>query len=285
MWIADGTFRVVPSLFFQLYTVHFEFLGNINPVAIYCLLMNKTRATYDRLIEQLKQLIPTAAPGVILVDFEQAAIQAFSAGFPQAQISACYFHLCQSVLRKVNDIGMKADYESNDELRGFVRCLAALSHVRPADVLPAFEALVNAAPPHERMNELLTYFEQTYVRGKRVRGRAEVYGQPLYPIETWNKFLTAGVGIARTTNAVEGWHFGLQSLLLCAHPTMWLFLEGLLRDCERTRAKYLQAVAGAVEPSQKRYRDLRQRVLRAVNGYGQSDVLTYLRAIAHLSYQ
>ena len=44
MWLADGTFKVVPSLFFQLYTIHFQFVHGINPAALYCLLKNKTRS-------------------------------------------------------------------------------------------------------------------------------------------------------------------------------------------------------------------------------------------------
>jgi len=37
LWLADGTFKVVPSIFFQLYTIHFELVPGNNPVAVYCL--------------------------------------------------------------------------------------------------------------------------------------------------------------------------------------------------------------------------------------------------------
>src|ERR1044072_7167115 len=57
MWLADGTFKVVPSLFFQLYTIHFQFVHGINPAALYCLLKNKTHSTYDRLLDQVLLLI------------------------------------------------------------------------------------------------------------------------------------------------------------------------------------------------------------------------------------
>ena len=43
--LADGTFKTVPDIFFQLYTIHFQFVNVINPAALYCLLPNKTRAT------------------------------------------------------------------------------------------------------------------------------------------------------------------------------------------------------------------------------------------------
>jgi hypothetical protein len=284
VWLADGTFKVVPVLYFQLYTIHFNFVGGVNPAAVYCLLANKTRATYDRLLDQVKSLIPLAAPSVILTDFEAAAMQSFIAAFPNARITGCYFHLCQSVLRKVNEIGMKSEYEIDDALRESIRCLPALAHVPEDDVGEAFDLLVESMPAHDKMNELVSYFEHCYIRGRRLRGRGDNFGPALFPIPRWNQHAAAGDGIARTTNIVEGWHHGIQSLFMCSHPSLWAFFEGLNKDCHKQVASYLQATAGVEHVGTKRYRDLIVRVARAVGGYGQTDVLTYLRAIAHLSH-
>ena len=101
VWLADGTFKVVPSIFFQMYSIHFSFQAGINPAALYCLLTNKTSDTYTRILEELQRLIPLAAPRTILLDFERAAMNAFEAAFPNATITGCYFHLCQSIVRKV----------------------------------------------------------------------------------------------------------------------------------------------------------------------------------------
>jgi len=34
LWLADGTFKVVPSIYYQLYSIHFEFAKGINPAAV-----------------------------------------------------------------------------------------------------------------------------------------------------------------------------------------------------------------------------------------------------------
>lgn len=284
LWLADGTFKVVPSIFFQLYTIHFQFVPGINPAALYCIVTDKTRGTYDRILDQLLIIIPTAAPTVILTDFESAAMGAFRARFPNARISGCYFHLAQSILRKVNEVGLKREYETRDDIRISLRCLAALSHVPVDDVPEAFDELAESMPAAEHVDEVLTYFEHTYVRGRRLRGRGDNYAAPLFAIATWNQMEAAADGIARTNNICEGWHHGLQSLLQCSHPTMWRFLDGLSSDCVKQKTALLQGVSGVSYPGEKRYRDLRERVQRAVASYGQTDVLTYLRAIAHLSY-
>lgn len=114
LWLADGTLEVVPSIFFQLYTIHFQFVEGINPAALYCLVCGKTRATYDCINEQLL-LIPFAAPTVILPDIESAAMAAFRAKFPNACVTGCYFHLAQSILRKVNEVRLKKEYETSDD--------------------------------------------------------------------------------------------------------------------------------------------------------------------------
>jgi len=129
MWLADGTFKVVPSVFFQLYTIRFLFGNGVCPAAIYCLLSDKSAATYERLHREVKNLIPMAAPSSILVDFEKAAMNSFSAAYTTATLRGCYFHLCQSVMRKVSEIGLKAEYENNEDARTFIRCLPALAFV------------------------------------------------------------------------------------------------------------------------------------------------------------
>jgi len=38
------------------------------------------------------------------------------------------------------------------------------------------------------------------------------YGPAVFPVKTWNQHAAGSDGIARSTNSVEGWHDGLQSL-------------------------------------------------------------------------
>src|SRR5688572_23335506 len=74
VWLADGTFKVVPEIFFQLYTIHFQLNHGVNPAAVYCLTKNKTRATYDGLLDEIVRQIPTAAPSLILTDFDNGCV-------------------------------------------------------------------------------------------------------------------------------------------------------------------------------------------------------------------
>jgi hypothetical protein len=75
-------------------------------------------------------------------------------------------------------------------------------------------------PQHHGIDELLTYFEHTYIRGRRLTGRGRNYRPAFLPPASWNKRDSAMEEIACTTNMCEGWHNSLQSLLLCSHPSM-----------------------------------------------------------------
>ena len=69
-------------------------------------------------------------------------MNAFSAVYTNATITGCYFHLCQSVIWKVNEIGLKIAYENNKQVRSYARCLLAPAFVPEDDVVEAFEVLV-----------------------------------------------------------------------------------------------------------------------------------------------
>ena len=71
------------------------------------MLPNKTGDTYRRLLSAVTVLIPEAEPDVILLDFEIAAMNAFRATFPNSTVTGCYFHLCQSVLKKTQELGLR----------------------------------------------------------------------------------------------------------------------------------------------------------------------------------
>ena len=67
----------------------------------------------------------------------------------------------------------------------------------------------------EKIDELWLNFGSTYI--KSLVPNREV----LFPPFLWNQRDAAESGIARTTNAVEGWHFGIQSCFSGANPNMW----------------------------------------------------------------
>ena len=78
---ADGTFKTVPSMFEQLYTIHSVKNGLTIPL-IFGLLPNKKEQTYVKFLRQIKVLLPNSSIDSILTDFEMGMINAIAAEFP-----------------------------------------------------------------------------------------------------------------------------------------------------------------------------------------------------------
>ena len=105
-WLGDGTFKLSPKNFYQIYTLHVYVLG-IAPACLYALLPNKTEKTYSRLLDALDTFAPDCKPDKILLDFEIAPINAFQKHHPASMLSGCYFHLTQNFVRKIGELGLK----------------------------------------------------------------------------------------------------------------------------------------------------------------------------------
>jgi len=272
---GDGTFDKAPSMFYQLYTWHAK-IGNSYPPCIYFLLQKKNIATYTRMFDILKELVPDMMPQKILLDFEKACMSAAQIAFPQAEIKGCYFHLSQSILRKINNVGLKAVYESDIDIKLRLKSLAALSFVPMADVKTVFDQLAATFPDEESYNEILTYFCSTYIEG--VAGRS-----PLFPTRIWNHFEAAAERCPKTTNCCEGFHNALNSVFHCSHPSIWSLLEGLRRDIACQRLILANAQTGRQEKSKKKYEALANQVAIVVQDYhNHEDKLKFLRRMANL---
>ena len=114
-WYVDATFSSSPQLFYQLLTIHAE-ITNFNEEAtwvfpcVYILLTHKDTPIYKEAFDALDSLADFC-PDHIMVDYELALRNALSETFLSAQVDGCYFHFCQAVMRAVQRLGYKEEYE------------------------------------------------------------------------------------------------------------------------------------------------------------------------------
>ena len=70
-WLMDGTFKIVPELFSQLYTIH-ALCGSQSIPCVYGLLPNKRQVMYMSFLEKLKEADATLNPDTVTTDYEVA---------------------------------------------------------------------------------------------------------------------------------------------------------------------------------------------------------------------
>ena len=143
------------TIFFGFATVHFKFAQcNFTSFIPYtfkfldfthhalCSTAKKSEQTYSKFLKVITSVSDNEQQSRILLDFERAAVNAFTSAIPESSIVGCYFHLCQAFLRKVNELGLKKTYENNCGLSLALRLIPTLSFVPTDLVEQSFESVI-----------------------------------------------------------------------------------------------------------------------------------------------
>ena len=95
-----------PKIFQQSYSLHAVIDGKCIPL-VFALLSDKTEKTYVFFLNIIKNAACNITDGIMMVDFEKAAMNAFRSVFEQFNLMNCLFHLRQSVQKRISKIFRK----------------------------------------------------------------------------------------------------------------------------------------------------------------------------------
>lgn len=116
----DGTFSYSPKPFNQLYIIHSTLQNQSFPI-FYCFLEGKTENNYYVLFQIIIQILHNynivLNPNEIQIDFEYACFNAIKRTWPSVIVSGCYFHFGQAIFRKIINLGLKQEYNTNITLK------------------------------------------------------------------------------------------------------------------------------------------------------------------------
>lgn len=137
----DATFKIIPTFFKQLYTIHGHKQNTIIPL-IYALLTLKYQRMYELLLQKIIHLADESNislnPHFIFTDFETAAINAIKLIFPHSKTKRCFFHLCQNVYRKIQKNGLTNKYGNDETFSMLLRQIPCLAYLKPEEILNTF---------------------------------------------------------------------------------------------------------------------------------------------------
>ena len=273
-WYVDGTFKVVPEQFFQLYTIHAQKGGMVIP-CVYALLTNKSELTYTRLFTKLIEIRPGLNQFFIMADFEKAAMNALESTFLSA-VTGCFFHLTQNIYRKIQSAGLTNLYIENTDFALQMKMLPSLAFVPESQITQYFEILKEELPTSAI--EIVEYFESTYI-GRLLPN--DERRTPPFPIRLWNLYTRVNLEVARTNNAVEGWHNGFQSGISCAHPSFTKLMRYLQLEQSLQEAVITKWESGEGISQSKQSIARSKRLLTIVSDFGNREPIRYLKGIAH----
>ena len=131
----DGTFKTCPAPYVQFVSVHGMVHDRVIPLVFAMTLMTgKQVGQYREMLKVIKRKIRNTTgivfqPERVVCDFELSLISALQTELPRTAIAGCYFHFCQSLWRRVQELGLTRHYRSNWRLRKLVRKLFALGYL------------------------------------------------------------------------------------------------------------------------------------------------------------
>lgn len=292
-WFLDGTFKVSPTIFTQLFTVLGTHTRNQITVAlpmVYALLSSKEENQYSSVLNAIveaaeKYRITDCRPRKIMTDFEKAIINACKEVFPDVVLKCCFFHLGQSVYKRVQASGLQAAYNdfTDRNLKLHVHMLLALAYVPVHDVAQVFRFLKREAPG--QLEPVFSYFEKTYICVKMKRGGMTMSMAPRYPPAIWNQFEAASNDEHKTNNVSEGWHNRFHLLMGKNHPDLYSALKEFQKEQADTEIAVAEIGLGRKVKAapKKKWIDFQNKIRLITLEYedyvGQE--LEFLRAIAH----
>lgn len=264
----------------QIYSIHVKYNNRIFPVA-YGLLSRKDTSTYEISFQQLKSLVAkhyigtsSLSPKIIMIDFELSMIKAIENEFANTEISGCYFHLKQNIIRQIQKFGLKGKYETVPEFALWVKMIGALAFVPVDEVRPVFQKLSNCKRFPVDAKPVLNYFEKTYVDiFYKNRWNSQ------FSLQIWNLYNRTKNCQERTNNTVEGWHNSLKQHFPHKHPHIYKFIDSLKSIQRLNDYNLSQSLAN---PVTKKNKNNLQKIVLTYNS--DCDKLKYLKSIA-LNYE
>jgi len=220
----DSTFKVVPSLYYQLFTVFVPHADYAFPV-FFALMTRKTMKLYEAVMLMMHHLAPEFQTTQVIADFEEAPTAAVRAVFGNdVTVSGCWFHYAQALVKRMCKVGLANTYQQEDDTQTIIRCLLALPLLPVGGIIPGFEeikALLTAQSPSKtRTTQLFRYVERQWLNKANIGpSRLSVRNNP-----------------SRTNNVLESFYSALRHRVKIARSSLFSFLGHLQRTTTDNQA-------------------------------------------------
>lgn len=258
---VDGTFKVIPSPYLQLYTISILRNNSVFPV-VFAVCKNKENLTYSRVFSIRTQLNGNINPKVIKTDFEIASINALANSFPKASISGCLFHLGQNIQRKLKQLNIFQYYNNTNE-RIFIKALSALALVTIDKIEETFYEIFNSPEFPEVVRPLYSYFYKNYINTRSAR----------FPTSIWNHAHHTSIDVPRTNNAIEGFHNAFNNSFGGSKYNLYLLIKNIKDEEENCQQRLIRNEMGETFYRKKKYILLEERLtlylVRNISHFGK----------------
>ncbi|XP_047129382.1 uncharacterized protein LOC124809360 [Hydra vulgaris] len=272
---VDGTFKVVPRMFYQMITFGYILLDHFIPT-IFILMTRRTQELYSLAFSKVAELVPNLSPLRIMTDYEQALMNTLEIQYPLAEISGCWFHYVNAVVNKCKHLGLFGllKLQVHSDLKKWIRLLLCLSllpphHIQPTlgNLNPNLFVVSLSINDFAKCQSLMTYMETFWI-GRIGSNKISVFGCP-----------------RRTNSDQESFHASLLKRIKIAYPNIWLFITELKKFAEVQQLDKVRLECGLqIRRRRKQKYVLNDRKIRVATenlANGRLTSLEFLQSVSH----
>ncbi|CAF1611635.1 unnamed protein product [Rotaria magnacalcarata] len=261
-WFADGTFKVCPDDYYQLFTLHTMMTNAITPL-VYGLLIGKSAEDYNLFIEKVLEQ-DKFQPKSIMTDFETGTIKSVKDMLPNILHRGCLFHFSQAAWQQVQSKGLTTKYNEDEVFRLNVKQLTALTFVPLDQIIIGFDLICDQFD--DDADDLLEYFEKTCIDEPKRRGTGRK--KPQFDHKLWNIHGRVVATVPRPNNSVEGSHNAIANRAAISHPTIVKLGEKIRRSQSKFEVDMTKILQGHdIKTKKACYRKLDERITRLASAF------------------
>jgi hypothetical protein len=164
----------------------------------------------------------------------------------------------------------------DNPLFNYSLCLAFLPI---GDVVEGFEMVQKSAL--KECIALYQYFEINYIRQKKRGKAAPSRKDPLFAIVQWNVYDRTMDGMPRTSNNVEGWHFGFAGMVF-KHPHLLALIDAIKLEQSNTENNHVKLTTGISNHRAKKWVLFEERIVLIMKDYNIATMKDWLMSLAML---
>ncbi|KAG0429052.1 hypothetical protein DMUE_5769 [Dictyocoela muelleri] len=225
------------------------FLGRAYPI-IYVLMKSKEESEYIRIFEKIKE-ITGIKPELIISDFEKSLNNAILKSFEFSKLQLCYFHLTQSIWRRIQFEKLANKYKNDKNFSIYIKKIMVSAFLPKEKIFDFFYKCVENYQDknNEEIQKLNDFLAYTYF-GRLDNG---VYKRPIFDIKYWSIYERILKFEPRTTNIAEACHRVLNKNIGVINPNIALFIQKILEFEELNEVEIIQSKQGNITWSRKNY--------------------------------
>lgn len=248
--LMDGTFRAVPRhlKFQQLYIINVIARDRCFPLA-FILMERRDCKSYKRVFSELKTLLPSMKVEICMTDYERATRKAILEEFPGVQLTGCYFHYVQNIMKACKRFGMLKKVDS-EKFKSAINKVAALALLPSDFIMEGFDSISKNVHNSKRWDRFCSYW-----------------------LFQWKNSNISVYGLKhRTNNFSETLNRTINKLVGCKGPHIWKMILNL-QSLEMLKSDELEQTKAGLLPNRpcKKVAEFNEKVIRVTERFEETE--------------